>query len=263
MVVLYPTTEDLKELISQAEAGEIDAAREGLRDFTRRRPSVLLAWKWLADVAQNGKERSEAVRRAQLLAPGDPWVIEAKKHRLPPERSPKRVQEAMSTRPLDSPISASAPPPIATAGRDPNPEDLTIINRMNRDEALQKAIERSQPPEEPLPIEPEAAEVEPEPVLEPEAVAPDDVTISHIEPDEPEEVAPSDETQAMPAIRQPESPVEAPVQEADLQEVETVEEYEDAEPARRNDTLLIVAVASLAILGIVFLAAAVFAANLF
>ena len=90
MVVLYTTIEDLKELIAQAEAGEIDVAREGLRDFTRRRPSVLLAWKWLADVAGNAKERSEAVRRAQLLAPGDPWVIEAKKHRLPPERLPVR-----------------------------------------------------------------------------------------------------------------------------------------------------------------------------
>ena len=263
MLVLYPTTEDLKELIAQAEAGEIDAAREGLRDFTRRRPSVLLAWKWLADVAENAKERSEAVRRAQLLAPGDPWVIEAKKHRMPPKRTPKRVQEAMSNRPLDSPISASAPPPIATAGRDPNPEDLTIISRMNRGEALQKAIERSQPPERPLPIEPEASEIEPEPVLEPEVVTSDNITITHIKPDKPEEIGPSDETQAMPAIRHPESPVEAPVQEAVLQGAEATEASEDEKPAGRNDTLLIVAIAGLAILGIVFLAAAVFAANLF
>lgn len=263
MVVLYPTTEDLKELIAQAEAGEIEAAREGLRDFTRRRPSVLLAWKWLADVAGNAKERSEAVRRAQLLAPGDPWVIEAKKHRMPPKRTPKRVQEAMPTRPLDSPISASDPPPIATAGRDPNPDDLTLINRMNRGEALQKAIERSQPPEKPLPIEPEAAELEPEPSLEPQAVVSDDVTLAHIEPDKPAEIASSDETQAMPAIRQPESPVEAPRQEALLQDAATTEENEVEKPAGGNDTLLIVAIAGLAILGIVFLAAAVFAANLF
>ncbi len=82
---MYPTTEDLKRLIMLAEHGEVDNARDGLREFTTRRPGVLLAWKWLADIAENPRERSEAIRRARFLAPGDPWVIEAQKHRMPPK----------------------------------------------------------------------------------------------------------------------------------------------------------------------------------
>jgi len=81
--VMYPELHDLEDLIAQAEAGDIKGARERLRIFTKRSPSTLLAWKWLADLAESAKERSAAIRRAQLLAPGDPWVIEAKKHRMP------------------------------------------------------------------------------------------------------------------------------------------------------------------------------------
>ncbi len=82
---MYPTTEDLKRLIMMAEQGDVDNARNGLREFTTRRPGVLLAWKWLADIAESPRERAEAIRRARFLAPGDPWVIEAQKHRMPPK----------------------------------------------------------------------------------------------------------------------------------------------------------------------------------
>jgi len=76
--------EHLDELVTLAKSGDITAAREGLRTFTKKHPNKLLAWKFLADLASNAKERSDAIRRAQLLAPGDPWVIEAKKHSRPP-----------------------------------------------------------------------------------------------------------------------------------------------------------------------------------
>ena len=76
--------EHLDELVTLAKSGDITAAREGLRTFTKKHPNKLLAWKFLADLASNAKERSDAIRRAQLLAPGDPWVIEAKKQSKPP-----------------------------------------------------------------------------------------------------------------------------------------------------------------------------------
>ena len=107
---MHPDSAKLQELIVKVESGEIEAARNGLREFIQKRPSTLLAWKLLADVAQNAKERSGAIRRAQLLAPGDPWVIEAKKHRRPPERrrrEPKRPtdsadREAANTEPTET-----------------------------------------------------------------------------------------------------------------------------------------------------------------
>ncbi|HUN22884.1 MAG TPA: hypothetical protein PK299_07110 [Anaerolineales bacterium] len=83
---MYPSTDDLRQLIMRAEAGDIDGARDGLRDFVQKRPGVLLAWKWLADLAANPRERADAIRRARFLAPGDPWVQEASKHRMPPKR---------------------------------------------------------------------------------------------------------------------------------------------------------------------------------
>ncbi|HCU80200.1 MAG TPA: hypothetical protein DGN60_03435 [Chloroflexi bacterium] len=76
--------EQLDELINLAKSGDMKAAREGLLTFTKKHPNKLLAWKLLADLASSSKERSDAIRRAQLLAPGDPWVIEAKKHHKPP-----------------------------------------------------------------------------------------------------------------------------------------------------------------------------------
>ena len=75
--------EHLDELISLAKSGDVTAAREGLRTFTKKHPNKLIAWKFLAELASSSKERSNAIRRAQLLAPGDPWVIEAKKHNKP------------------------------------------------------------------------------------------------------------------------------------------------------------------------------------
>ena len=76
--------ENLEGLVILAKSGDVKVAREGLREFTKKHPNKLLAWKWLADIASSVKERSGAIRRAQLLAPGDPWVIEAKKHSRPP-----------------------------------------------------------------------------------------------------------------------------------------------------------------------------------
>lgn len=76
-------TSELDALIATAESGDTKTAREGVLQFIQKYPSTLLAWKLLADIAGNAKERSMAIHRAQLLAPGDPWVIEAKKHRLP------------------------------------------------------------------------------------------------------------------------------------------------------------------------------------
>ena len=84
---MHQESSELLALIAEAENGEIKTARKGLRQFVQHHPSTLLAWKWLADIAENAKERSGAIRRAQLLAPGDPWVIEAKKHRRPLNRS--------------------------------------------------------------------------------------------------------------------------------------------------------------------------------
>ena len=96
-MIMHQDTSDLDALISKAESGEIEEARNDLRHFVQNHPSTLLAWKWLADIAENVKERSMAIRRAQLLAPGDPWVIEAKKHRRP------IAQNALKTKPPATP----------------------------------------------------------------------------------------------------------------------------------------------------------------
>ena len=81
---VYKHDEKLEKLVLLAQSGDVKVAREGLREFVKKHPNKLLAWKWMADVASSVKERSDAIRRAQLLAPGDPWVIEAKKHSRPP-----------------------------------------------------------------------------------------------------------------------------------------------------------------------------------
>lgn len=109
---MLPDRGDVDELIARAEAGDVAGARNGLREFTRRHPNMLLAWKWLADIADSPKERADCVRRAQLLAPGDPWLVEAKKLRLPPG-VPRRAPAAeLPTRPYPSPL---APVPAAPA----------------------------------------------------------------------------------------------------------------------------------------------------
>jgi len=167
---MYPSTDELKDLIAKAEAGETEAAREGLREFTKRRPSVLLAWKWLADVAENARERAEAIRRAQLLAPGDPWVIEAKKHRMPPQRPPRKAHDELEVRPLSQPLAAPAPPPPVVVGRSPTPEDITLVNRMRSGEALERAVAASQPEPphgRPAPLPEFESEALPEPVALP------------------------------------------------------------------------------------------------
>ena len=66
---MLPDRGDVDELIARAEAGDVAGARTGLREYTRRHPNMLLAWKWLADIADSPKERADCVRRAQLLAP--------------------------------------------------------------------------------------------------------------------------------------------------------------------------------------------------
>jgi len=81
---VYKHDEKLEKLVLLAQSGDVKVAREGLREFVKKHPNKLLAWKWMADVASSVKERSDAIRRAQLLAPGDLWVIEAKKHSRPP-----------------------------------------------------------------------------------------------------------------------------------------------------------------------------------
>ena len=121
---------DVDELIARAEAGDVAGARNGLREYTRRHPNMLLAWKWLADIADSPKERADCVRRAQLLAPGDPWLVEAKKQRLPPG-VPRRAPGAeLPTRPYPSPLApAPAAPPLSfmrheAAPAVQRPEDL-------------------------------------------------------------------------------------------------------------------------------------------
>ena len=104
---MYPDSTNLQELIAQAESGDTEAARNGIRQFLQKHPSTLLAWKWLADVAENTRERSGAIRRAQLLAPGDPWVIEAKKHRRPPAR--RRHTPHHPTAPSNNTASSTTP----------------------------------------------------------------------------------------------------------------------------------------------------------
>ena len=111
---MLPDRGDVDELIARAEAGDVAGARNGLREYTRRHPNMLLAWKWLADIADSPKERADCVRRAQLLAPGDPWLVEAKKQRLPPG-VPRRAPGAeLPTRPYPSPLApAPAAPPLS------------------------------------------------------------------------------------------------------------------------------------------------------
>ena len=94
--------EHLDELVTLAKSGDITAAREGLRTFTKKHPHKLLAWKFLADLASSSKERSDAIRRAQLLAPGDPWVIEAKKQSKPPGYKPENYSKINNSAALES-----------------------------------------------------------------------------------------------------------------------------------------------------------------
>ena len=102
----------MEDIIAQADEGDIKGARDQLRYFTKHRPSTLLAWKWLADLAESPKERTAAIRRAQLLAPGDPWVIEAKKHRMPPKVKPRSSKKAV-VEPQDTPSSSPSTEPAA------------------------------------------------------------------------------------------------------------------------------------------------------
>ena len=121
---------DVDELIARAEAGDVAGARNGLREYTRRHPNMLLAWKWLADIADSPKERADCVRRAQLLAPGDPWLVEAKKQRLPPGVPRRAPGSELPTRPYPSPLApAPAAPPLSfmrheAAPAAQRPEDL-------------------------------------------------------------------------------------------------------------------------------------------
>ena len=94
--------ENLEGLVVLAKSGDIKVAREGLREFTKKHPNKLLAWKLLADVASSVKERSDAIRRAQLLAPGDSWVIEAKKHSRPPGYRKDKYSGVQNSATLDS-----------------------------------------------------------------------------------------------------------------------------------------------------------------
>ena len=120
---MYPDLNSLEEVIEQAESGDIEGARERLRHFTERRPSVLLAWKWLADLAESPKERSAAIRRAQLLAPGDPWVIEAKKHKMPP-----KTKRRGGKKPSDTAQSSSSEFTSAALDEHDNGPDLEEID---------------------------------------------------------------------------------------------------------------------------------------
>ena len=94
--------EHLDKLVTLAKSGDITAAREGVRTFTKKHPNKLLAWKFLADLASSTKERSDAIRRAQLLAPGDPWVIEAKKQSKPPGYKPENYSNINNSAALES-----------------------------------------------------------------------------------------------------------------------------------------------------------------
>lgn len=85
---MYPGKDELREAFSLLAQGDVGDARQRLRDIVKRRPGILLAWKTLADIADNPRERADAIRRAQLLAPGDAWVLEARKHRMPPRDAP-------------------------------------------------------------------------------------------------------------------------------------------------------------------------------
>ena len=127
---MLPDRGDVDELIARAEAGDVAGARNGLREYTRRHPNMLLAWKWLADIADSPKERADCVRRAQLLAPGDPWLVEAKKQRLPPGVPRRAPGSELPTRPYPSPLApAPAAPPLSfmrheAAPAVQRPEDL-------------------------------------------------------------------------------------------------------------------------------------------
>ena len=127
---MLPDRGDVDELIARAEAGDVAGARNGLREYTRRHPNMLLAWKWLADIADSPKERADCVRRAQLLAPGDPWLVEAKKQRLPPGVPRRAPGSELPTRPYPSPLApAPAAPPLSFMRREAapavqRPEDL-------------------------------------------------------------------------------------------------------------------------------------------
>ena len=110
---MHQESSELLALIAKAENGEIKTARNGLRQFVQHHPNTLLAWKWLADIAENARERSGAIRRAQLLAPGDPWVIEAKKQRRPLNRSlptsKPPTNPVVENTTLEKPVADSGP----------------------------------------------------------------------------------------------------------------------------------------------------------
>lgn len=113
----YNAPDELKSLIQHAEMGNIDIARKGLREFTVRRPGVLLAWKWLADIAETPKERSEAIRRARFLAPGDTWLVEAEKFKMPPKRPVSKPQtDQLPYNPIvaENYLGHSQPLPVVT-----------------------------------------------------------------------------------------------------------------------------------------------------
>lgn len=164
---MLPDRGDVDELIARAEAGDVAGARNGLREYTRRHPNMLLAWKWLADIADSPKERADCVRRAQLLAPGDPWLVEAKKQRLPPG-VPRRAPGAeLPTRPYPSPLApAPAAPPLSFMRRDAapavqRPDDLmptTTLGAWPHVTAAPPAI-ASPPPVAAAPVPPSAAPV--------------------------------------------------------------------------------------------------------
>lgn len=114
---MYPGKDDLNEALQLLAIGQKDDARRRLREIVRRRPSFLQAWKVLADNAENPRERAEAIRRAQLLAPGDSWVVEAKKHRMPPPNAP-----------FANPLGG---PPSPAASEAPHPADVTVASSRN------------------------------------------------------------------------------------------------------------------------------------
>ncbi len=183
---MYPGKDELINAMNLLAAGQVGDARQALRHIVKRRPGILLAWKTLADIAENPKERSSAIRRATLLAPGDLWVIEAKKHRMPPEDAPH------ARPPTSGPYAVSMPEPEP----DPQPAQTIMANSVRPNEVppaassleLTRPMQPAQPPEAPS---------------EPPVVAANEATIERpltaaeradIYGDEPESAPPTIET---------------------------------------------------------------------
>ena len=140
---MHQDSSDLHALIAKAESGEIEAARNGLRQFVQDHPSTLLAWKWLADVAENVKERSGAIRRAQLLAPGDAWVIEAKKHRRPLKtKSPAAPKNPVAANTaLEETVAQKSAPKIDAIPKNPaSPRDDILLDDSDKSAEEHPAI---------------------------------------------------------------------------------------------------------------------------